>query len=284
MKTKKYAVMATLNAAMTRTVILLVGAAVLLLPLTTWAQDDSDSWEWRATIYAWLPTIAATSKFPTGGGTPPIEVDAETLLDNLDFTFMGALQVNKGSWGLFTDILYLDEGAHETGVRDFTVGPGQIPGDVSMNVRYDLKATLWTVAGTYGLVHSPQNRVDLTFGARMVDMSQELDWTFSGNIADLPLPGRDGSSKLSVTNWDAVVGLKGFSFIGQSDKWVVPWQVDIGTGDSDFTWQAMAGIGYQFGWGALMLNYRYLDYDTDKSSPVTDLELSGPMFGASFSW
>jgi opacity protein-like surface antigen len=59
---------------------------------------------------------------------------------------------------------------------------------------------------------------------------------------------------------------------------------DIGTGDSDFTWQAMAGLGYQFNWGDVVLTYRYLDYDLGSASSVTDPKFSGVMLGASFSW
>jgi len=31
---------------------------------------------------------------------------------------------------------------------------------------------------------------------------------------------------------------------GESRKWFVPYYLDVGTGESDLTWQAMGGIGY----------------------------------------
>lgn len=260
-------------------------AAGVLLPLSAQAQDSTDGWEKRFTIYGWLTDIAGQTQFLPNGGGPSIEVGIDDILDNLDFTMMGSLQLNKGSWGLFNDLIYLDVGASKNRSRDFVLGPNeQIPGNVRMDAKLDLKSWLWTVAGTYSLARSDHNSVDLLFGARMVDMSQKLSWTFSGDIADTPIPGRSGDAKVSATNWDAVIGIKGFRHLGENGKWILPWYADIGTGDSDFTWHAMAGIGYSFSWGEAVLSYRYLDYEMDSDSPIRDMNFSGPMIGASFAW
>ena len=262
----------------------LILAAALLSPLAAAAQDDSDGWEWRATIYGWLPTIEGTTQFPTGGSGPSIEVGVDDLLDNLDFTFMGALDVHKGRWGAFTDVLYLDEGASKSAFRELTIGPHALPAEVSADVSMDLKSWVWSLAATWQLSSGTNNPVDLLFGTRMVDMDQTLNWDINGEIGGLPLPGRSGSSHVSGTNWDAIVGVKGYLFFGADSRWVMPYYLDVGTGDADFTWQAMAGVGYRFGWGALVLNYRYLDYQLGSDSPIDDLSFSGPMIGASFQW
>ena len=83
---------------------------------------------------------------------------------------------------------------------------------------------------------------------------------------------------------DAIIGVIGHLSVGDKGRWVVPYYLDVGTGDSDLTWQAMAGLGYQFDWGAMIFTYRYLDYDSGSGSPVTDLTIAGPMLGASFQW
>jgi hypothetical protein len=247
--------------------------------------DDSGSdWEWRATIYAWFPTIDGNSQLPTGPGGPSIEVDPDDLLSNLDFTFMGALKVKKDSWGLFTDILYLDLGSSKTGSRDFTIGQMELPAAVNLDAVYDLKSWAWTMAGTYSLSESSGSSADLLFGVRLLDLDQQLNWTVNGDLAGLGLPGRSGSASGSESNWDAVIGINGHASLGTDGPWFIPYHADIGAGDSDFTWQAMAGIGYQFGWGAVVLNYRYLDYDLDSESSITDLTLGGFLLGASFAW
>jgi hypothetical protein len=262
---------------------LLAGAATLA-PVASWAQSEPDGWQWSAAVYAWLPDIDASSRFPSGAGGPTINVSADQLLSNLDFTFMGALHARKGSWGLFTDLIYLDEGGSRTRTRDFSLGPGQQSAGLELDAVLDLKSWVWTLAGTWRVSDAARNPVDLLFGARMLDIEQTLNWTLNGDIGGLPLPGPSGISTVAGTNWDAVVGVKGQNQFGAEGRWLLPWYFDVGAGDSDFTWQAMAGLGYRFGWGDVLLSYRYLDYDTGNVAGATDLEFSGPMLGAAFQW
>ena len=255
--------------------------AAIVQPVSAHAQDE---WQWRATIYAWLPTIKAQTQFPTGGDTPDLEVDTSDILGGLDFTFMGTLKARKGTWGFFTDVMYLDVGGQEKASRDLTVGPNDLPAGIDAKVNLDLKSWVWTVAGTYNLSASARNEIDLLAGARMFDMKQTVKWTFNGTIDDLPLPERSGSSVVSVTDWDAIIGVIGHTFIGDDSNWFIPYYLDVGTGDSDLTWQAMTGLGYKFNWGATEFTYRYLDYDPSSSSPMTDLSVGGVMLGATFQW
>jgi len=60
--------------------------------------------------------------------------------------------------------------------------------------------------------------------------------------------------------------------------------VDVGTGQSRLTWQAMAGIGYSFDWGTTTLAWRYLDYEFDPNAAIQDVSLSGPFLGVTFRW
>lgn len=255
-----------------------------LAPAGVMAQSGSGSWDWRFTIYGWLPTLEADTQLPSGAGGPTIEIDADTLLDNLDMTFMAALQGRKGNWGFFTDVIYLDEGASGTLQREVTVGGTPIPADVTLDLRMDLKSWVWTLAPTYTISQSDRHVTDTFLGFRMLDVDTEFDWTFNGDIGPLQLPGRDGFTTASDTNWDAVLGVKGHTRLGSSRKWVLPYHFDIGAGDSDFTWQAMAGLGYQFNWGTAVVVYRYLDYDLDSGGTLTELTFGGPMIGASFAW
>lgn len=249
-----------------------------------WAQDSAGDWQWRATVYGWLPDLEAKTQFPSGAGGPTINIDASTLVDNLDFTFQAGLQVRKGAWGAFTDVIYMDEGATRSGVRDITLGSGIVPVGVSYDLEYDMKSWVWILAGTYGLASSETNTVDVLFGARMLDIDQALTWTAQGNVGMIELPARKGGSEVTFTNWDAIVGIKGLARLGTEHRWVLPWYLDIGTGDSDVTFQAMAGIGYAFGWGELLAAWRYLDYDLPGDRPVADLNFNGPMVGVSFDW
>jgi hypothetical protein len=57
---------------------------------------------------------------------------------------------------------------------------------------------------------------------------------------------------------------------------------DAGAGGSDFTWQAMASLGYGFGWGYLNAGWRHLDVDYDSGSLKLDAYLTGPFLAAEF--
>jgi hypothetical protein len=58
----------------------LVGLTWAFTPLVAHAQTDADSWQWRASIYAWLPGISGDTQFPSGEGGPSINVDADKIL------------------------------------------------------------------------------------------------------------------------------------------------------------------------------------------------------------
>ncbi len=72
--------------------------------------------------------------------------------------------------------------------------------------------------------------------------------------------------------------------VGQDNAWFIPYYLDVGTGGSDFTWQAVAGIAYAFNWGELVGAWRYLSYDLPSGKPIGEMEFSGPVVGATFRW
>jgi hypothetical protein len=264
--------------------IALCVGALGAMPFATQAQDTADSWQWRASIYGWFPAIDGKTRFPSGGSGPSIEVDASEILDALKFTLMGTLQARKGHWGVFTDLIYLDVGDDKPGTRSFTVGQAGVPADVSLNANFDLKTWVWTLAGIYAVSDTSHNTTDVLFGTRMVDITQKLDWSFNGNIGSLGLPGRSGSGEVDATNWDAIIGLKGVAILSGDRRWVLPYYVDVGAGESSFTWQAMAGIGYSFNWGTTVLAWRYLDYEFKSDAPIDNIDFSGPFLGVTFQW
>lgn len=261
-----------------------IAALAAIMHAPAQAQNANDDWQWRGAIYGWLPDLEAKTAFPSGENGPTLNVDSSTLVDNLDFTLQAQLQVRKGAWGAFTDVIYLDEGASRTGVRDITLGPASLPSDVSYDLDYDLKSWVWSLAGTYNLAASGANTVDLLLGVRMLDIEQALAWTAQGNVGSIEPPARNGQAEVSLTNWDAIAGIRGQLRLGAQQRWVIPWYLDVGTGDSDLTFQALAGIGYAFGWGEVTAAWRYLDYDLASDSPVSDLNFNGPLVGASFAW
>jgi len=62
----------------------------------------------------------------------------------------------------------------------------------------------------------------------------------------------------------------------------VPYYLDVGTGSSEFTWQAMAGVGYRWHWGSVFGAYRYLSFDEGDQKFIRDLSLGGAAVGVGF--
>jgi opacity protein-like surface antigen len=67
-----------------------------------------------------------------------------------------------------------------------------------------------------------------------------------------------------------------------SGTWAIPYYLDVGTGSSALTWQAMAGIEYRFRWGDVQLSYRYLYYDMKDDEMLKGVSFSGPGLGVNF--
>lgn len=260
-----------------------LSAAALVLPAGVAAQT-TDAWSFQAILYGYFPTIGGKTTFPQSTPGSDISIDADTILDNLQGVFMGSLEARKGRWGAFTDVLYMDVGNSRSGTRDISVGGSPIPAGSAASLDFNLKGWVWTLAGTYRTVNDPGFSMDILAGARLLDIEQNLGFQVSGNVGPIPVPGRAGTVNASVSNWDAIVGVKGRAALGESGKWFLPYYADIGTGESNLTWQAMGGIGHSFRWGDLAAVWRHIDYDMKSGKKIESMKFDGPAIGAVFRW
>jgi len=261
----------------------LLFAIGMFAPCMAGAQTKTlpDTWKFEAILYGYFPQIGGSATFPTGAQAN-ITVDPKNYIGNLKFAFMGWVSAQKGAIGMFTDVFYADISGSKSATRDFSIGNIGIPAGVTADANLDIKTTLWTLAGSYRLVSTPDGAFDLLAGARMIDLKQNLSYQFSADVGPFVGPGRQGSTEVSLTHWDAIVGAKGRFNFGAERTWFVPYYVDVGGGQDKLTWQAFAGIGYQFSWGQIIGVWRYIDYrfkDNDAS-----LTMNGPAIGVGFSW
>jgi hypothetical protein len=257
-------------------------AVIAFTPVAASAQPTG-KWEYGAALYGYLPTIGGQTTFPPSGGGDSIGVDAETILDKLKMTFMGSFEASNGRWGVFTDLVYFDVGDSRSNTQSFSIGRVGIPAGVSASVDYDLKGWMWGIAGTYRVATAANHRADLLAGARALNVRQRLRWTLAGDVGPIALADRAGTREADDQNWDAIVGMRGRVALGDG-RWFVPYYVDVGTGESKSTWQAMAGVGYSFGWGDVVGAWRYIDYRMKSGSAVEELNFSGPSIAAVFHW
>jgi opacity protein-like surface antigen len=246
------------------------------------AEASADRWQWDATVYLWLPTLDGDTSFPPDDDGPSIDVSADQIIDGIEFVFMGALEGRRGPWGVATDVVYLDLGASKKATRAFGIGRIDIPATVTADMTLDVTGWLWTVHGTRTVIDQDAIAMNALVGARMLTLEEELQWTFNGDISSLPLTERSGTSRAKETQWDGVVGMKGRATLDAKRHWYIPYYADVGTGESDLTWQVMVGLGYSFDTIAVTGVWRYLDYDLGDNTPMQSLTFNGPALGITF--
>jgi hypothetical protein len=254
-----------------------------LTPSRVMAQDIADEWQFAATLYGWFPDIGGRTQLALGDGRD-IAVDIGTILDHLKMTGQGSFETQKGHWGAFIDVVYLDVGETKSQTRGLEIGGQPLPGSIEASAEFDLKSTIVTLGGSYRSLASPAATLDWLLGARLASFEQELTWEFTGDFGPITPPPLTGRRTASVDQWDALVGVKGRLGFGADHNWVMPFYFDVGTGDSDVTWQAMVGFGYVFGWGDLGVAWRYLDYDLKSGGPIQEMNFNGPAAGVTFRW
>jgi len=236
---------------------------------TTPAGTESGKWEVAVGIYGYLPAIDGTVKFPNDMGSTDIHVPFSQLWDHLKMIAVGYVDVHKGRWGGFTDVLYMDVGGAKSLTQDFPIGGITIPGTTKLSL--DIKATVWTLAGEYRVVSDPKWHVDVLAGARLLSPNVTLGYAV-GQLA--------GSKEASSMDWDGIVGIKGR--YGEKLRWFVPFYLDVGTGETKLTWQATGGIGYSWRHTEVVVMWRYLDWKGKSGQPFADLNMSGPEVGFAY--
>jgi hypothetical protein len=245
--------------------------------------DDSD-WRFQGVLYGYLASVDGETSVSDDSGGGDASVDVGSILEDLQAAFMGSLEIGRGRWGALADVAYVDFGATDARTHDFSIGGERIPADASARVGYDLSGWCWTVVGTYAVVERSRASLQALAGFRVLDITADLDWQLSGNVASIPIESRTGHGGTSTENWDAVIGVRGRVALDAGQAWFVPYYVDLGTGESDLTWQAMTGLGYTFGWGDVFGAWRHIDYDMASGSDLRSLRFSGPAVGVAFRW
>jgi hypothetical protein len=262
-----------------------VAAAAPLLgtPTTACAEVPPRS-DAALSLHGWFPEVRGQTRFtgaPGGGG---FVVDVGDLLGNLEMTFQGTLDLRQGDWGALVDVVYMSVGTTRDALRTGTVGGVGMPAGASAATEYDNKTRVWTVAAYYRAIEVPGSTLDVVAGLRYLDIRQTLDWAVTGNVGGIPGTARTGSGSARVGNADLIVGLRGRVGGLRGSPWFFPWYVDMGTGESDLTWQVMGGVGHVFRWGEAVLAWRYMEYRLGAGAAMDTLTLTGPMIGATLRW
>lgn len=248
-------------------VLLLVSFFVLFASTSGTLEAQEENWKFGAELYFWYASMGVDS---ASGGN--IDIDANDLVDALDFGFMTVLGVQKGKWSFMTDVIYLDVSDDSDTQGTLPIGPG-IPVGVRSNVK--LKGWIVTPSLGYNVVQTDKFKLEILAGARYLWLEADLELDISG----LPNPRQDKISD-SDDVWDGIIGVRGEVPLGKN--WYIPYYLDVGTGNSDLTWQAMAGIAYKFSKLDVVVAYRYLYWDFDDGALFDNMDINGPLAGVKF--
>ena len=136
-----------------------------------------------------------------------------------------------------------------------------------------LKGFVSTFGVAYRVIDDGMTSLDLLAGARYFNMDVDFD-------ADL------GAGKIKYSDsGDALDGIIGGQvLISLTDRWYLSFYGDIGTGDSEVTWQAWPSVGYRLENLDVVAGYRHLEWETDDGDTFDDLSFSGPLLGVKFSF
>jgi len=109
---------------------------------------------------------------------------------------------------------------------------------------------------------------------------------FVATFSPIDYPLAERQAVISSDSLDGIVGVRGEWAL--ADTWFVPYHLDAGAGDSDFTVQTNVGVGYRFGPSAVTASYRYLRFDQDVTvdgrNATDKLTYQGPAIGFNYSF
>ena len=236
-------------------------ALALLLAGPASAQDQT--WDYKATLYGWLPGM--TTSVETGFGTIESESSGSDALSDLDFVFMGTFAAQQGRWGFVSDLLYVS-------LSDTKDTPLALFGEATVAV----EATALSGYALYRLTTDPALNFDIGAGFRAFDL--DVDLTLSPGIA----PG--ASQRVGDTWIDPVIAAR--LEMPVDENWFLTGFADFGgTGGGDQTWQVFGSVGYAFSenWSA-QVGYRYMDISKEIDGRDVSVDLGGPVIGMTYSF
>ncbi len=231
---------------------------------------EADDWQYEVTPYFLASGMEGT--VGARGNTADIDVPFSDIWDSLDAGFMGLFTAQKGPWSYGLEAVYMKL---EGGVSNTVTGPR---GVVSVNGRLDVENSMYIAQGTVGYrVLDDKTKLDLTGALRYtkLDLDMNVAVQFTPGVV---FPGGTLSAGGSENWTDAVVGVRVLHPL--SERVSLLGYADVGAGGSDITYQATAGVNWEFKRDfTAKVGYRYMYWDYANDGVVWDIAASGPYLG-----
>lgn len=247
------------------TCLLFVFVSMVPQPVQAGNETPGD-WQFSGDFYMWAPAIKGET---AQGGD--IDISFNDIIDNLDLTFMAGMAARKGKFTFLVDVIYLDleDSSDYTLTRRLSI------------TNLDMTAWVVTPAAAYNILDTDRIEMNVLAGARYLYLKTKVDLVRQGLLET-----RRFSPSGSGHVWDGIVGARGN--VKLSERWHLPFHFDVGTGDTDLSWQAFGGIEYSFSRLSLAAGYRHLEWDFDDDDTggnlFDDLNISGPVLGLRYNF
>ena len=240
--------------------VIVTALLTLYAAQTQSSEKDFDTWQNTiAPLYIW--GVSLDGELTLGRATVPLKVDFADAISDLEGTFTIHYEGAKGHWGIIADYYIVNIAPEATG-----------PGGQKFTV--DFANTIIELSALYRF--SANNPWQLLAGVRSYKLDAEIKTGGGLTLAQ----GDD-------TFNDFIIGGRYFGKL--SKRWSLLGRLDIGTGDSDFVWNAAVFGDWRFHKTfSVFFGYRILDYDISQGSGPNTLKYSvthsGPLAGVAIHW
>ena len=188
------------------------------------------------------------------------------ILENLNEGIALSGFASYDKWSLRADYLYMGMGIE----RDTDI-------PIYEKVDANLKARLFTSLLSYHIWENDEAYINLGAGARLFHMSGDIALLSTSNF--FPDLEGDGSQDL----WDGIIAFTGsYQF---APKWSLRFYGDIGSGDSELTYQTHLSCGYQCTDSLIvLLGVRQVSYEIERDKLDLDITFAGPQLGVVYTF
>jgi hypothetical protein len=234
------------------------------------------AWSFSVSPYLWMASVKTSGTFAPAGAGRTISADVHQsfgdIFHDLNFAFMTGAEARRGPISLQLDAIYINLLQKDSGVRSVS-GPRGLEIPINVGGKLKLKEAIVTLTGGYDIFRNDNGFVQLFGGFRYLRLRSTLDWNFAGPLGNL---ARLGSVESQGDIWNGIAGIRGEHALG-GGPWKALYDVDVGSGGSNLTWEALAEVAYVRGWGDIDFGWRTLQFSQGSRNSTSDLRMSGPI-------
>jgi opacity protein-like surface antigen len=258
-----------------------VACALLASTLSfTAVAGQTNEWQFKITPYLWgVAQSGDTGARNVGGSGKDAIVDMDVgfddILENLDKAMLLNGSAEKGKWLFVLDTIYMNIKADEKS--------SGLTGLGNTEIEVTARQQLIDLLAAYKVSESEDFALYVYGGFRSADIST----TIEADLVPLGIPALARSGKVKTGDeWvDPLIGV--YFENALSEKFTLETRLEAGGFGvaSDSSWLVSLGVDHRLGdsW-SLKYVYRFLAVDYDDNDFVFDLDTSGLLLGASYSF